>query len=121
MQRVMVWSKWLNFDKTWVSSQEVFDYRELASTMTDVAFWANTFQNLTDAGEPVRLNVGLVGTNTFDVLGTRPLLGRKFTADDERSSGAPVACSATDCGSRSSGAIAPSSAAASCSTTCQLR
>ena len=90
-QRVMVWSKWVSFDKTWVSSQEVFDYRELASTMTDVAFWANTFQNLTDAGEPVRLNVGLVSANTFDVLGARPLLGRMFNADEERSNGAPVA------------------------------
>ena len=82
-QRVMVWSKWVSFEKTWVSSQEVFDYRELARTMTDVAFWANTSQNLTDAGEPVRLTVGLVSANTFDVLGTRPLLGRTFNADDE--------------------------------------
>jgi putative ABC transport system permease protein len=90
-QRVMVWSKWVSFDKTWVSSQEVFDYRELARTLTDVAFWANTFQNLTDAGEPVRLTVGLVSANTFDVLGTRPLLGRTFTADDERPNGPPVA------------------------------
>ena len=28
-QRVMVWSKWVSFDKTWVTSQEVFDYRDL--------------------------------------------------------------------------------------------
>ena len=90
-QRVMVWSKWVSFEKTWVSSQEVFDYRELARTMTDVAFWANTSQNLTDAGEPVRLTVGLVSANTFDVLGTRPLLGRALTADDERPNGPPVA------------------------------
>ena len=90
-QRVMVWSKWVSFDKTWVSSQEVFDYRELARTMTDVAFWANTSQNLTDAGEPVRLTVGLVSANTFDVLGTRPLLGRALTADDDRPNGPPVA------------------------------
>ena len=90
-QRVMVWSKWVSFEKTWVSSQEVFDYRELARTMTDVAFWANTSQNLTDAGEPVRLNVGLVSANTFDVLGTRPLLGRTLTADDDRPNGPPVA------------------------------
>ena len=90
-QRVMVWSKWVSFEKTWVSSQEVFDYRELARTMTDVAFWANTSQNLTDAGEPVRLTVGLVSANTFDVLGTRPLLGRTLTADDERPNGPPVA------------------------------
>ena len=90
-QRVMVWSKWVSFEKTWVSSQEVFDYRELARTMTDVAFWANTSQNLTEAGEPVRLTVGLVSANTFEVLGTRPLLGRTLTADDDRPNGPPVA------------------------------
>jgi putative ABC transport system permease protein len=90
-QRVMVWSKWVSFEKTWVSSQEVFDYREFARTMTDVAFWANTSHNLTDAGEPVRLNVGLVSANTFDVLGTRPLLGRTFTGDDDRPNAPPVA------------------------------
>jgi predicted permease len=90
-QRVMVWSKWVSFEKTWVSSQEVFDYRELATTMTDVAFWGNTFQNLTEAGEPVRLTVGLVSANTFDVLGRRPLLGRTFNADEELLNGPPVA------------------------------
>ena len=58
--RVMVWSKWVNFDKTWVSSQEVFDYRQLARTMTDVAFWVSTSQNLTEVNDPVRLTVGLV-------------------------------------------------------------
>src|SRR5262245_25124029 len=89
--RVMVWSKWVSFEKTWVSSQEVFDYRELARTMTDVAFWANTSQNLTEAGEPVRLTVGLVSANTFDVLGARPLVGRGFTPDDDRRTGPPVA------------------------------
>jgi predicted permease len=90
-QRVMVWSKWVSFDKTWVASQEVFDYRELATTLTDVAFWANTSQNLTEAGEPVRLAVGLVSGNTFEVLGARPLLGRSFNADEERPNGPPVA------------------------------
>lgn len=90
-RRVMLWSKWLNFDKAWVSSQEVFDYREFAGTLTDVAFWINTSQNLTDAGEPVRLTVGLVSANTFDVLGTRPLLGRALSADDDRPNGPPVA------------------------------
>jgi predicted permease len=90
-RRVMVWSKWTSFDKTWTSSQEVFDYREHATTLSDVAFWANTFQNLTDAGEPVRLTVGLISANTFDVLGTRPLLGRALTTDDEQLNGPQVA------------------------------
>jgi predicted permease len=90
-QRVMVWSKWVSFEKTWVSSQEVFDYRERAKTMRDVAFWANTSHNLTDAGEPVRLTVGLVSANSFEVLGARPLLGRTFTPDDDRPNSPPVA------------------------------
>jgi hypothetical protein len=89
--------------------------------MTDVAFWANTSQNLTEAGEPVRLTAGLVSANTFDVLGTRPLHGRTLTADDDRPNAPPVAVLATDCGTRSSAAIAPSSAAASCSTTWRWR
>jgi predicted permease len=90
-RRVMVWSKWVSFEKTWVASQEVFDYRELATTLTDVAFWANSSQNLTEAGEPVRLTVGLVSANTFDVLGARPLLGRGFTTHDDQRTAAPVA------------------------------
>lgn len=90
-QRVMVWSKWVNTDRTWVSSQEVFDYRERAKTLTGVAFWANGSQNLTDAGEPARLTMGLVSANLFDVLGSRPLLGRSFTREDELLTGPPIA------------------------------
>ncbi len=90
-RRVMVWSKWVNIEKTWVSSQDVLDYRERARTLIDVAFWANTAQNLTGAGEPVRLNVGLISANTFDVLGSRPLLGRAFSTDDEQVNGSPMA------------------------------
>jgi predicted permease len=90
-RRVMVWSTWANFEKTWVSTQEVFDYRELAHTLTDVAMWANTAQNLTGAGEPVRLTAGLVSANTFDVLGAQPLIGRAFRAEDDAPSSPPVA------------------------------
>ena len=90
-QRVMLWSKWVNTDKTWVSSQEVFDYRAFAKSLTGVAFWANTSHNLTDSGEPARLTVGLVSANLFDVLGVRPLLGRALTDADDQPSSAPVA------------------------------
>jgi putative ABC transport system permease protein len=90
-RRVMVWSKWVSFEKTWVSSQEVVDYRTMASTMTNIGFWTSAFQNLTGAGEPVRLAVGLVSANTFDVLGARPLLGRMFTTEEDRPNGPPLA------------------------------
>lgn len=90
-RRVMIWSKWVSFDKTWVSSQEVVDYRTMAGTVTSVAFWNSNFQNLTGVGEPVRLNVGVLSANTFDVLGTRPLLGRSFSDEEDRPNGPPVA------------------------------
>lgn len=90
-RRVMVWSKWVSFDKTWVSSQEVVDYRNMAQTLSAVSLWTSGFQNLTDAGDPVRLNVGLVSANTFEVLGVRPLHGRMFTAQEDRPDGPPLA------------------------------
>ena len=90
-RRVMLWSKWVNTDKTWISSQEVLDYRELAKTLNGVGFWQNTAQNLTDSGDPARLTVGLMSANLFDVLGTRPMLGRTLTEEDDRPTSAPVA------------------------------
>jgi putative ABC transport system permease protein len=90
-RRVMVWSRWVGFDKTWVSTQEVWDYRERAQSLSAVAFWTSAFQNLTGAGEPMRLNVGLVSANTFDVLGTRPVVGRGFLAEEDQPNGSPVA------------------------------
>src|SRR5687767_7243891 len=90
-QRVMLWSKWVSFDKTWLSTQEVVDYRNLAKTMTAVAMWTTGQQNLTGAGDPVRLGVGFVSANTLDVLGTRPLMGRMFTEQEDRPNGPPVA------------------------------
>ena len=36
-RRVLIWSRWVGFDKTWLSSQEVVDYRAQSRTMTAVA------------------------------------------------------------------------------------
>jgi predicted permease len=86
-RRVMIWSRWVSFDKTWLSDQEIVDYRTLSQTMTDVAGWGIGQQNLTGDGEPVRVGVGSVTANAFDVLGTRPLLGRTFTAAEDQPNG----------------------------------
>src|SRR5262245_31928437 len=37
--RVMVWSRWTGFDKTWVSDGEVLDYRRLVRSFRQVAAW----------------------------------------------------------------------------------
>lgn len=90
-RRVMLWSRWVAFDKTWLSDQEVLDYRRLATTLTGVAAWSTGQQNLTGDGEPQRVGVGSVTANTFEVLGARPALGRTISAEDDRPNAAPVA------------------------------
>jgi putative ABC transport system permease protein len=89
-RRVMVWSKWVSFDKTWVSNAEFLDYQRISRTMSDVAAWGTAQQNLTGDGEPTRIGVGLVTANTFDVLGAKPLLGRVISAEEDRPGAAPV-------------------------------
>lgn len=90
-RRVLIWSRWTSFDKTWLSDQEIADYRNMARTLTAVAGWASGQQNLTGDGDPLRVGVGFVTANTFDVLGASPVLGRTPSADEDRPNGAPVA------------------------------
>ena len=89
-QRVLIWSKWISFDKTWLSTQEIWDYRAFAKTMTAVAGWSSGQQNLTGDGEPVRVGVGFLTANAFEVLGAQPLVGRTFSVAEDRPNGAPV-------------------------------
>ena len=90
-RRVLIWSRWISFDKTWLSTQEVADYRNFSRTLTDVAAWNTGQQNLTGDGEPVRVGVGFVTANAFDVLGAGPHVGRTFSAAEDRPNGPPVA------------------------------
>jgi putative ABC transport system permease protein len=88
--RVVIWSRWTGFDKTWVSDAEVVDYRTLVRSFAQVAAWDSGQANLTGDGEPVRIGYASVTANTFSTLGAQPLLGRGFTPEEERP-GAAVA------------------------------
>lgn len=90
-RRVLIWSKWVGFDKTWLSTQEVVDYRADAGTLSAIAAWTAGQQNLTGDGDPLRVGVGFVTANTFDVLGASPLLGRVIRPEEDVPDGAPVA------------------------------
>ncbi len=90
-RRVQIFSRWISFDKTWLSTQEVADYRNMAKTLQGVAAWNTGQENLTGDGEPVRVGVGFITANTLDVLGARPLLGRMFTPDEDRPNGPQLA------------------------------
>jgi putative ABC transport system permease protein len=91
-RRVMIWSRWKDFDKTWLADGEVVDYRRLCPGLESVAAWRTGEANLTGGGgEPVRVGAGWITANTFGTLGARPLLGRGFTEDEDRPGGPPVA------------------------------
>jgi putative ABC transport system permease protein len=83
-RRVLIWSRWTSFDKTWLSAAEVMDYRTRCRTLDGVAAWGTGQANLTGDGEPLRVGVGQVTANAFDVLGAAPLIGRTFTPDEDR-------------------------------------
>jgi predicted permease len=90
-RRVLIWSRWVGFDKTWLSNQEVVDYRTQSRTMTAVAAWTTAQQNLTGDGDPLRVGVGLITANTFEVLGAQPALGRTLRPEEDVPNGPPVA------------------------------
>ena len=80
---VLIWSKWTAFDKTWVSTGEVVDYRRRSRTLSEVATWSDGQVNLTGDGDPERLAAGSVSANTFTTLGASALIGRTFTTAED--------------------------------------
>jgi predicted permease len=90
-RRVMVWSRWTGWDKTWVSSAEVRDYRARARQLAAVTAWRTGQVNLTGNGDPERVGAGQVTANLLDVLGAAPLVGRGFRpGEDGAGDGAAV-------------------------------
>jgi predicted permease len=80
---VMIWSKWTAFDKTWVASGEVNDYRRRSQTLASVGAWSDGQINLTGDGEPERVAYAEVTANLFDTLGVGPAAGRTFTERED--------------------------------------
>src|SRR5688572_3043864 len=88
---VQIFTRWTAFEKTWIANQEVVDFRTMSRTMTAIGAWSSVQQNLTGDGEPIRIGVGVITANLFDVLGARPLHGRVISPQEDVASGAQVA------------------------------
>jgi putative ABC transport system permease protein len=89
---VMIWSKWVSFDKTWLADGEVLDYRMRSRTMHTVAAWSDGQINVTGGGaEPERVAYAEATANIFDALVVRPIAGRTYTAEEDVPNGPAVA------------------------------
>ena len=58
--------------------------RRHATSFQTLAAWVNTDLNLTGVAEPERLSAELVSAAYFPTLGVSPILGRTFSADEDR-------------------------------------
>jgi putative ABC transport system permease protein len=89
---VMIWSKWISFDKTWLADGEVLDYRSRSRTLHTVAAWSDGQINVTGGGaEPERVAYAEATANIFDALVVRPVVGRTYTAEEDVPKGPAVA------------------------------
>jgi len=74
---------------SYMSPPDLGDYQSMNRTLSGLAGIGDQTANLTRRGAaPLRLSLGRVSANFFDVLGVRATLGRTFAADADRA-GAP--------------------------------
>ncbi|HEU0179807.1 MAG TPA: ABC transporter permease [Blastocatellia bacterium] len=67
-----------------VSPLNFLDWREQNRVFTGVAAFDDGGYSLTGSGEPERLSGASISYNTFEILGVAPILGRTFTAEEDR-------------------------------------
>jgi putative ABC transport system permease protein len=80
---VLLWSHWINWDKTWVSQPELDDYQRQARSLEHIGAFQYQSFNLTGAGEPLRVRAAQVQAAVFGALGAEPIAGRLFTAEED--------------------------------------
>jgi predicted permease len=87
----LLWSRWNNFDKTWLSEAEYLDYQQMDRLFQDVAAWGDNGEvALTGPEGPESVAAMQMTANLLDVVGMAPAAGRVFTTDEDIPSGPGV-------------------------------
>jgi predicted permease len=86
---VMVWSAWKGFDQTWLSYDEWEGWRARIHAFADIGLFAEGSANI-DGDDPERVRTAQVQANVFPILGVQPIVGRNFTAEEDRPNGPSV-------------------------------
>lgn len=87
----LIWSKWTNFDKTWVSEAEYLDYQRMEQ-FEDVASWGDVGEAALTGQEdsPESVRAAVITANLIPVLGVSMAAGRAFTAEEDVPNGPDV-------------------------------
>jgi len=83
---VRIWGKFDSYGipKNWISQPELLDLNEQNQSFEDIAAYQSGGANLTDVGDPVRVNTALVNASFFSILGVEPEKGRTFTEEEDQ-------------------------------------
>src|SRR5215467_5895577 len=73
------------------STADYVDFEKQNASFEQAAAWTSWNFNLTGDGPPELVEGGRVSWNYFDTLGSKPILGRTFTRDEDASGAAHVA------------------------------
>src|SRR5262245_7643761 len=67
-----------------ISPPNFLDWREQNRSFTGIATYYENSYSLTGSGEPEQISAADISYNTFEILGVAPVLGRTFTAEEDR-------------------------------------
>src|SRR5512141_1381505 len=84
---LMVWedASFASFPKNTPAPANYVDWKLRNRVFSDMAATRGTGANLTEDGAPEQVAGRAVTANFFDVLGVRPIAGRTFTEEEDRS------------------------------------
>jgi predicted permease len=71
-------------DELGVAIQEARDYESRSHSFSAMGTFESAGFNLTGSGRPLRVNAAMLSHSVFPLLGVAPVVGRTFTADEDR-------------------------------------
>ena len=90
---VMLWESLpgIGYGQVGTASGEYLDYRDRNRVFSGIAGYKNDTANLTGSGRPERIHITEATANLFSVLGVQPIIGRTYTAEEDRPGAGKVA------------------------------
>ncbi len=82
-QLVWIWSSRVDRDRAPFSIPDLFDFQEQNRTITEWAAFSDWNANLTNQGEPERLQGLRISPNVFQMLGVKAVQGRTLLPEDD--------------------------------------
>jgi len=93
---VQLFTSMPQFREASVSYPNFLDWQQRSRSFDVMAAYRNDNFNLTGVTNPERLRGQMASAQIFGTLGVQPIIGRTFTADEDRKGGAPVVVLTSD-------------------------